>query len=90
MFNKLKSTSTLWLISIIALSIFCYFNKDFNFSKITEVFDVVNYGSSILMMSIPMVVTAYIVYSVFIRLRKSKREYDAWIEENKNNNRDGE
>ncbi|WP_336654353.1 hypothetical protein [Leclercia adecarboxylata] len=89
--QKFVSSSTFWLVGILGMSLFCYFNKDFNFSKLTQIFDLANAASTIVLCSIPIAVPSYLMYSVYVRIKQSNKEHMESIKENKNtNNYDGE
>lgn len=89
--QKFVSSSSLWLVGILGMSLFCYFNKDFNFSKLTQVFDLANAASTIVLCSIPIAFPCYLVYSVYMRIKQSNIEHDDSIKEQQNKkNNEGE
>ncbi|WP_426750990.1 hypothetical protein [Enterobacter cloacae complex sp. 418I7] len=89
--KKFVSSSTFWLVGILGMSLFCYFNKDFNFSKLTQIFDLANAASTIVLCSIPIAFPCYLVYSVYTRIKQSNIEYEDSIKEQQNKkNNEGE
>jgi len=89
--KKFVSSSTFWLAGILGMSLFCYYNKDFDFSKLTQIFDLANAASTIVLCSIPIAFPCYLVYSVYMRIKQSNIEHEALIKGQKNkNNNEGE
>lgn len=89
--KKFISSSTFWLVGILGMSLFCYYNKDFDFSKLTQIFDLANAASTIVLCSIPIAFPCYLVYSVYMKIKISNIEHEALAKEKQNkNNNDGE
>ena len=60
--KKFISSSTFWLVGILGMSLFCYYNKDFDFSKLTQIFELANAISAIILCSIPIAAPTYLMY----------------------------